>query len=60
MSDPIDIKTKKIIQTSKKEKFDKFLVLESLHANIISHYDTWGSFQQAWTNSAYQAFKDFD
>jgi len=60
MSDPIDIKTKKIIHQVKTEKFDKFLVLENLHANIISHYDTWGSFQQAWTNSAYLAFKDFD
>ena len=60
MSDPIDIKTKKIIPTKKAEKFDKSLVLENLHQNIISHYDTWGNFQQSWTNKAYQTFKDFD
>ena len=60
MSDPIDIKTKKIIPTTAAEKFDRFLVLENLHQNIISHYDTWGNFQQSWTNSAYKTFKDFD
>ena len=60
MSDPIDIKTKKIIPTSKHEKFDKFLVLEILNQNLVSHYDTWGSFQQSWTNKAYKTFKDFD
>jgi len=60
MNDPIDIKTKKIIPTTKAEKFDRFLVLENLHQNIISHYDTWGSFQQSWTNKAYKTFKDFD
>ncbi len=60
MSDPIDIKTKKIIPTTATEKFDKSLVLENLHENIVSHYDTWGSFQQSWTNQAYRTFKDFD
>jgi len=60
MSDPIDIKTKKIIHTQKTEKFDKSLVLENLQQNIVSHYDTWGSFQQSWTNEAYKTFKDFD
>ncbi len=60
MNDPIDIKTKKIIPTKTGEKFDKSLVLENLHQNIISHYDTWGNFQQSWTNKAYKAFKDFD
>ena len=60
MSDPIDIRTKKIIPTSKNDKFDKFLVLEILNQNLISHYDTWGSFQQSWTNKAYKTFKDFD
>jgi len=60
MSDPIDIKTKKIIPTATAEKFDRSLVLENLNQNIVSHYDTWGSFQQSWTNQAYKAFKDFD
>jgi len=60
MSDPIDIKTKKIIPTTAAEKFDRFLVLENLHQNIVSYYDTWGSFQQSWTNQAYKTFKDFD
>ena len=59
MSDPIDIKTKKIIPTTT-EKFDRHLVLENLHQNLVSHYDTWGSFQQSWTNRAYKTFKDFD
>ncbi len=59
MSDPIDIKTKKIIPTTT-EKFSKSLVLDNLHQNIVSHYDTWGSFQQSWTNKAYKTFKDFD
>jgi predicted transcriptional regulator len=60
MSDPIDIKTKKIIPNNNIEKFDKSLVLENLQQNIVSHYDTWGSFQQSWTNKAYKTFKDFD
>ena len=60
MSDPIDIKTKKIIPIGINTKFDKSLVLDNLHTNLISHYDTWGSFQQSWTNQAYKTFKDFD
>ena len=60
MSDPIDIKTKKIIPTGINTKFDKSLVLDNLHTNLISHYETWGSFQQSWTNQAYKTFKDFD
>ena len=60
MSDPIDIKTKKIIPKSQAESFDRSLVLENLHDNLLSHYDTWGSFQQSWTNKAYKTFKDFD
>ena len=60
MSDPIDIKTKRIIPSSKNENFEKHLVLENLEHNLISHYDTWSTFQQAWTNKAYKTFKDFD
>jgi len=60
MSDPIDIKTKKIIPSVKIEKFDKSLVLENLEHNLIAHYDTWTNFQQSWTNQAYKTFKDFD
>ena len=60
MSNPIDIKTKKIIPIAKTQKFHKYLVLENLQSNIVSHYDTWTNFQQAWTNSAYKTFKDFD
>ena len=26
----------------------------------MSHWDTWGKFQQAWTNRAYATFKDLD
>ena len=60
MSEPIDIKTKKIIPSETKEKFDKALVLSNLEDNILSHWDTWGKFQQAWTNRAYATFKDLD
>ncbi len=59
MSRPIDIKTKKTIPHIEK-KFDKLLVLENLERNILSHWDTWGKFQQAWTNRAYRCFKDLD
>ena len=60
MSEPIDIKTKKIIPPSLQNKFQKSLVLESLEQNILSHWDTWGKFQQAWTSRAYKSFKDLD
>ena len=60
MSDPIDIKTKKIIPSKSQNKFQKSLVLESLEHNILSHWDTWGKFQQAWTSRAYKSFKDLD
>ena len=60
MSEPIDIKTKKVIPSESKEKFDKALVLSNLEDNILSHWDTWGKFQQAWTNRAYATFKDLD
>ena len=60
MSDPIDIKTKKIIPSKSQNKFQKSLVLESLEQNILSHWDTWGKFQQAWTSRAYRSFKDLD
>ena len=59
MSDPIDIKTKKIIPSSQ-SRFQKSLVLDNLETNILSHWDTWGKFQQAWTNRAYKSFKDLD
>ena len=60
MSDPIDIKTKKIIPSNSQNKFQKSLVLENLEHNILSHWDTWGKFQQAWTSRAYRSFKDLD
>tara|TARA_Y100000816_G_C26026206_1_gene537046 strand:- start:7 stop:1026 length:1020 start_codon:yes stop_codon:yes gene_type:complete len=60
MSETIDIKTKKIIPQSSSNKFDKSLVLANLEINILSHWDTWGKFQQAWTNRSYRAFKDLD
>ena len=60
MSQPIDIKTKKTIPQTTTIKFDKSLVLENLESNILSHWDTWGKFQQAWTNRAYNVFKDLD
>ena len=60
MSEPIDIKTKKIIPKVEDSKFDKSLVLDSLELNILSHWETWGKFQQAWTNSAYKTFKDLE
>ena len=59
MSQTIDIKTKKIIP-DKETKFNKFLVLENLERNILSHWDTWGKFQQAWTSRAYKTFYDLD
>ena len=31
-----------------------------MESNILSHWDTWGKFQQAWTNRAYRVFKDLD
>ncbi len=61
MSQPIDIKTgKKTIPPSTSSKFDKSLVLENLETNILSHWDTWGKFQQTWTNRAYRVFSDLD
>ena len=60
MNDPIDIATKKIIPRKSINKFEKSLVLESLEQNILSHWDTWGKFQQAWTSRAYRSFKDLD
>ncbi len=59
MSQPIDIKTKKTIPLVE-AKLDRALVLENLEKNILSHWDTWGKFQQAWTSRAYKAFKDLD
>ena len=60
MSEPIDIKTKKIISPNLKNNFEKSLVLDNLEQNILSHWDTWGKFQQAWTSRAYLSFKDLD
>ncbi len=60
MSQPIDIKTKKTIPPKRKISFDKTLVLENLELNILSHWDTWGKFQQTWTNRAYRVFRDLD
>ena len=59
MSETVDIKTKKIIPLSE-SRFQKSLVLENLERNILSHWDTWGKFQQAWTSRAYKSFKDLD
>ncbi len=59
MSQTIDIKTKKTFKPTK-STFDKTQVLENLELNILSHWDTWGKFQQAWTNRAYRVFKDLD
>jgi DNA-binding Lrp family transcriptional regulator len=60
MSEPIDIKTKKIILQPIKHGFDKARVHEVLQKNLISHWDTWGRLQSTWTNRAYKTFKDFD
>ena len=60
MSQPIDIKTKKIIPKLQTTKFNKSIVLDSLEQNILTHWETWGKFQQAWTNSAYRTFKDLE
>ena len=60
MREPIDIKTKKVILSESTLKFDRSLVLGALEQNVLSHWDTWGKFQQAWTNRAYGAFKDLD
>ena len=60
MSQTIDIKTKKLIPQESNNKFEKSLVLESLEKNILSHWDTWGKFQQTWTNRAYKSFRDLD
>ena len=60
MSEPIDFKTKKIIPEFKFNKFDKTLVLDSLEQNILTQWETWGKFQQAWTNSAYKTFRDLE
>ena len=60
MTQPIDFKTKKTIPLKVKSSFDKTLVLENLELNILTHWDTWGKFQQAWTSRAYRVFKDLD
>ena len=60
MSEPIDIKTKKTIHSPTKNNFLKSRVLEQLEFNILTHWDTWGKFQQSWTSRAYLTFKDLD
>ena len=60
MNEPIDLKTKRIIPTKVENRFEKSLVLENLEQNILTHWDTWGKFQQAWTSRAYNSFKDLD
>jgi len=60
MSEPIDIKTKKTIDSPTQNNFLKSQVLEQLELNILSHWDTWGKFQQSWTSRAYLTFKDLD
>ena len=60
MANPIDIKSKTFTLKPVKNEFNKTLVLESLERNIITHWDTWGRFQQIWNNQAYASFKDFD
>ena len=60
MSKPIDIKSKNVLPLSSSVKFDKHLVLDNLEKNILTHWDTWGKFQQTWTNRAYKTFKDLD
>ena len=59
MSLPVDIKTKKAIPPIE-QKFNKILVLESLERNLLTHWDTWGKFQQAWTSRAFKTLKDLD
>ena len=59
MSQPVDIKTKKAIPPIE-QKFNKLLVLESLERNLLTHWDTWGKFQQAWTSRAFKTLKDLD
>ena len=60
MTEPVDIRIKKIFPKSTNTGFDKSLVLDSLERNILTHWDTWGRFQQTWTNRAYNTFKDLD
>ena len=61
MGDPIDIKTKQVFfKETHEDKFDRDLVLEIMEKNIVSNWDTWGRFQQIWTNQAFNTFKDFD
>jgi predicted transcriptional regulator len=60
MTEPIDLKTKKIVIQPIRKGFDKSTVHEALQRNIISHWDTWGKLQSTWTNRAYKTFKDFD
>ncbi len=60
MNEPIDLKTQKIIPIKDENKFKKSLVLDNLEQNILTHWDTWGKFQQAWTSRAYNSFKDLD
>ena len=60
MSEPIDIKTKKILPQTIKKEFDKAMVHETLQKDLVSHWDTWGKLQSSWANRAYKTFKDFD
>ena len=49
-----------ILKKPDKNKFDRNLVSEELEKNIILNWNTWGKFQQVWTNQAFNIFKDFD
>ena len=60
MNDPININSRNIASLEKNQPFEKAKVLDALEKNIISHWDTWTKFQQAWTSNAYKTFKDLD
>jgi predicted transcriptional regulator len=69
MSDPVNIKTSKIYQNSKKKllsdkienlTFNTEEVYEVLSNNSSSIFPAWIRLQQSWCTSAYKTFNDYD
>ena len=60
MGDPIDIKTKQIINPKDISTFERTEVLSNFEENITRSWDAWGKFQQSWCSQSFNQYKDYD
>lgn len=60
MGDPIDIKTKQIINPKDISTFKRTEVFSNLEENITKRWGAWGKFQQRWCSQSFKAYKDYD